>query len=530
MKLRKVLSVFIAALLCIPVFGFAAIPENKDNFCKEDVVKDIDSYIQKVQKEWQLEGLAVAFAKDGEVFFTKGYGVKEKGGNEPVDVNTIFQIGSVSKSLTATVMASLVDEGLVSWNDTVKNILPDFKMYDPWVTGNMLVRDIMIHRTGLGGQVGTYIPNLGYDRDDIYKMLAVIKPAYSFRGDYQYNNITFMIASKIIEKVTGKSWEENVQERVFNPVGMTASTLNGEGFAACENKSVPHEYYYYKDTVRVNALHGDDQALWWLTVVGPAGSVCSNATDMIKYAEFHRLNGLVGDKQVVSEKGMKFLHNGQVLTSQSSNRTTLYGHCWFVEQNNRFRRFFHTGTTWGFTTLCFVVPEFKLSGIVLVNCEAGESPRYAIMNRLIDLVMGAKAGEFTEQYPDYSSASLEEYLADNKAEEAAAAKQEAEDRAAGKIQDLPAPKATLLVGKYVKDELFGSVQVTKEEDQLYITIGKKAFTRALNHQNGNTYTSWCDGHEFPVHFNFDESGKKVTGFLLEFGEGEEAYLGGWTKE
>ncbi len=521
--MRRYFSFLIAALLLVPVMGFAtSAHDGSEKPWKENVVNGIDAYIQKVQKEWKLEGMTAAFAKDGEVIFSKAYGVKEKGGNEPVDVNTIFQIGSVSKSFTATVMASLVDEGLVKWEDSVKNILPDFKMYDPWVTENMLVSDIMIHRTGLGGQVGTYIPNLGYDREDIYNMLPLIKPAYSFRGSYKYNNITFIIASKIIEKVTGKSWEDNVRERVFEPLGMTASTLNGEGFETCDNRSVAHEYYY-KDSVRVNALHGDDEALWWLTVIGPAGSVCSNAVDMIKYAEFHRLNGKVGDKQVVSEDGMKYLHNGRVLTSQSDNRTTLYGNCWFVEQNNRFRRFFHTGTTWGFTTLCFVVPEFNLSGIILVNCEAGEGPRYAIMNRLIDLIMGAKADEFTEQYPDYSAESLKSYLDSNKEREAKEAEKESEEIVA-------APKASLLVGTYVKDELFGNAKVTKEKEQLYIEIGKRGFKNKLNHKNGNTYTFWSDGHEFPVNFNMDEIGKKVTGFELEFGYGEEDYLGGWSRE
>ncbi len=522
--MRKYFSFLIAAAVFVTSIGSAwsAAAQSRENFNKENVLEGIDAYIQKVQKEWQLTGLTAAFAKDGEVIYSKAFGVKEKGGSEAIDLNTLFQIGSVSKSVTATVMASVVDEGLVKWSDSVKNILPDFKMYDSWVTENMLVSDIMIHRTGLGGQVGTYIPNLGYDREDIYKMLAVIKPKYSFRGDYQYNNITFIIAEKIIEKVTGKSWEENVRERVFEPIGMTSSTLNGEGFKAVENRAVPHEYYY-KDSVRVNALHGDDQALWWLTVVGPAGSVCSTAPDMIKYAEFHRLNGKVGDKQVISEDAMEYLHRGRVLTSQAANRTTLYGNCWFVEQNNKFRRYFHTGTTWGFTTLCFVVPEFNLSGIILVNCEAGDSPRYAIMNRLIDLVMGAKAGEFTEQYPDYSAESLEDYLTRNKEREAKDAEKEPEET-------LPAPKASLLVGNYVKDELFGNAKISKEKDILYIEIGKQGFKNKLNHKNGNTYTFWSDGHEFPVSFNMDESGKKVTGFELEFGCGEEAYLGGWSRE
>ena len=142
-----------------------------DKCCKEAIIKDIDSYIQKVKDEWQLTGLAASFALDGDVIYYKAFGVKEKGGNEPIDVNTVFQIGSVSKSFTATVMASLVAEGKVKWEDTVANILPDFKMYDPWVTANMQVKDIMTHRSGLRGQAGTYIPNVGYDRDDVYKML-----------------------------------------------------------------------------------------------------------------------------------------------------------------------------------------------------------------------------------------------------------------------------------------------------------------------------------------------------------------------
>ncbi len=521
--MRRYFSFLIAVLLLVPVMGVAASAhDGSEKPWRENVVGGIDAYIQKVQKEWKITGLAASFAKDGEVIYSKAYGVKEKGFDEPIDVNTIFQIGSVSKSFTATVMASLVDEGLVRWEDSVKNILPDFAMYDPWVTENILVKDVMIHRTGIGGQIGTYIPNLGYDRDDIYKMIARIKPAYSFRNDYQYNNITFIIAEKIIEKVTGKSWEENVRERVFKPIGMNESTMNGDGFEACQNKAVPHEYFY-KDSIRVNALHGDDQALWWLTVVGPAGSICSTVPDMIKYAEFHRNNGLVNGKQVVSEKAMNFLHKGITLTSQSSGRTTLYGHCWFIEQTNRCRLYFHTGTTWGFATLCFFVPELNLSGIIIFNCEAGSTPRYAIMNRLIDLVKGAKAGEYTEQYPDYSADALESYLKENREAEAKAAEKEPEEVVA-------APKASLLVGTYVKDELFGNARISKEKEQLYIEVGKKGFKNKLNHKNGNTYTFWSDGHEFPVNFSFDEGGKKVTGLVIEFNGGEEEYLGGWTKE
>lgn len=503
-----------------PFVAFAA--DHVNGQSTADIVKELDEYISDVRQTWHIPGMAAAFALDGEVILAKGYGVKEIGGTEPVTEKSIFQIGSVSKSFTASVIASLVDEGKLSWNDTVKNILPDFEMYDPWVTENMQIKDIMTHKSGIAGQVGTYIPNLGYDRDDVYKMLARIKPAYSFRGDFRYNNITFIIAAKIIEKVTGKSWEENVQERIFNPLGMTSSGVNGEFFKDAAEATTPHSYYFYKDSIYVDALHGDDQALWWLTVIGPAGSVCSSVEDMIKYAEFHRQNGLVGDKQVISEEQVKYLHKGQSISSQYDNRITLYGNCWYVEQNDRYRVYFHTGTTWGMTALCFYVPQIKFSGVILVNCEAGENPRYSIMRRAIDMIMGAPVNKYSDEFIDYNSVNFSNWWKDNQ-------EWEAEQEPESETEPKAAPKSELLVGKYAKDELFGGATIFEKDGELYITIGKKGFTNKLNHKDGNTFSFWSDGHEFPINFTLSPNGRKVTGFEVEFNYNEEDYLGGWRK-
>src|SRR5574344_149017 len=170
-----------------------------------EIINAIDHYILQVQEGWEIPGLSVSIVKDGNLLWAKGYGVREIGKDTPVDENTVYQVGSISKSFTATVMASIVDEGLVSWEDTVKKILPDFKWYDKWVEENMQVKDLMTHKTGLLGQQGTYIPNAGYGRDDIYKMFERMKPKYSFRSVYAYNTMTFIIAAKIIEQKTGKS-------------------------------------------------------------------------------------------------------------------------------------------------------------------------------------------------------------------------------------------------------------------------------------------------------------------------------------
>lgn len=475
----------------------------------DSILKIIDDYVLQVKNGWNIPGMSVSIIKDGELIYAKGFGVREMGKDTPVDENTLYHVGSISKSFTATVMASIVDEGLVSWNDTVKNILPDFQWYDQWVEDNMQIKDLMTHRTGLKGQQGTYVPNVGYDREDVYEMFRLLKPAYSFRSVYAYNNMTFIIAAKIIEKKTGKSWEDNVYERVFKPLGMTSSCLNGEGYLEAGDKaSVAHEFYYVKDSMHVAPLYGEERALYWQTIIGPAGSVCSNVIDMAKYAQFHLDLGKVGDKQIVSEKNMNYLHRGQTIVSQTDNMIRLYGNCWYVEQNERYRLYYHTGTTWGFTAICAYVPQINLGLVILVNSEASAEPRYSIMRKTIDLFLGDGVEK------DYSAEYLEGWW---KEEREAYERNEAKK---AEKEILPAMDNSLFVGKYVKDELFGDATISEEDGKLYITVGKQGWKHELKHVSGLEYNFRSDGYGFPVTFELNKKGKKAVSLSIDFGEDE----------
>ncbi len=515
----------LSALWILSLLFFAAPAKAQDNAAI--IAKTVD-YLKEVQQTWQIPGMAFAVVKDGKMIYSNGFGVKEKGKDDAVDSGTLFQIGSVSKSFTAAVMASLVAEGRLSWDDTVKNILPDFRMYDRWVEENLQVKDIMTHHTGLQGQLGTYIPNMGYEREHIYRMLGLLKPKYSLRGSYEYNNITFIIASKIIEKLTGKSWEDNVRERIFTPLGMNDSRVTGEEFAAFSNVATPHEFVYKKgaaltdstwvDSVAVNPLFGSEQALHWLSVVGPAGSISSTAEDMAKYLLFHLNKGLVDGKQVISREQMEYVRKGHTITSQDSARITLYGHCWFVEQNSRYRLYFHTGTTWGFTTLAAFVPEHDLGFVILVNSEAPAYPRYAIMRRMIDLYKG-----FPDK--DYNAMYYDEWL------ESSRKGQKAKDKKQAERELKPAPQLSSIVGEYNKDALFGGAVVALQKGVPYITIGPKGWKAFLEHDNGNVYTFRMDGNTFEVEFVFDgeaeAAGAKCIGLDVNFGYTEN--FGLWPK-
>lgn len=488
------------------------------------VIENSVNYLKEIQKEWKIPGMALAIVKDGKTIYSAGFGVREMGRDEVVDNQTLFQIGSISKSFTAAVMASLVAEGRVGWEDTVKNILPDFRLYDGWVEQNLQVKDIMTHHTGLQGQLGTYIPNMGYEREDIYRMLALLKPKYSFRGAYEYNNITFLIASKIIEKLTGKSWEENVRERIFIPLGMESSHLTGEEFAAVENAATPHQFYYTKgrelgendwvDSIAVSPLHGENQALHWLTVIGPAGSISSTVEDMAKYTLFHLNNGMVNGKEIIPKKEMQYLHKGQTIVSQDTAKTTLYSHCWFVEQNNRYRLYFHTGTTWGFTAINAFVPELDLGFVVLVNSEAPALPRYALMRRIIELYKGLPD-------KDYNATYYKEWI---EGERDKIKKSEA--KVAEEKREAPAYKK--VVGEYYKDELFGGAKIEEEGDDLYITIGPKGWRSKLSHNNGESFRFRMGGANYQVKFLFEnEEQESCRALEIDFGYSEN--FGPWPK-
>ncbi|MCK9305120.1 MAG: serine hydrolase [Bacteroidales bacterium] len=550
---------------------------SKDNRDNKAIAERIAEYAEKVRQEWKIPGMAISVVKDGELTLSRGFGVKELAtviytgsGNKPftenveplsemaeklrvapenrVDPNTLFHVGSISKSFTALVMAQLVDQKLLKWEDSVSKILPDFQLYDKWVQENMMVKDIMTHSTGIKGQAGTYIPNLGYVREDIYKMLPLIKPAYSFRERYEYNNITFIIAAKIIEKLTGKSWEENVRERILIPLGMNSTILNGKELLSASNKAIPHEFNYsgapvnkssaqlqlkdtaqlqlrdsdqsqWKDSLTVTPLYGEDQALHWLTVIGPAGSVISSANDMAKYASFHLNRGRVNGKELLSRESFDFLHKGFTITSQDSARVTMYGHCWFIEQNSRYRVIFHTGTTWGFTALCAFVPEQNLAITILVNSDQPAVARYAIMRRLIDMYKG---------YPerDYSREYLEEYLKTSREKRIKSEKErlEAQETKGGNIR---IPDFKLLTGNYDKGELFGKAIITLEDGKLYITVGPQGWKHRLNHSKGDTFRFSSDGHTFPLTFKFNKNRKRVTALEIDFGNEEN--FGEWRK-
>ncbi len=566
MKTRAVPHILLSLLL------FSLLPLASRAQTGRDIPSEISAYAEQVRTQWKIPGLSLAVVHGDSLVFSGGFGVREKGKTTDGDGewtavtdSALFHIGSMTKAFTATVIASLVDEGLLRWDDTVKHILPDFEWYDDSVEAVMQVRDLLTHSTGLVAQAGTYIPNLGYDRDDIYRMFRYIEPVYPFREKFAYNNITFIIAARIIETVTGCSWEDNIRERIFIPLGMSSSVPGSEGYLQAGRKASVAHYFGYsrgrnggRGSIYVTPLYGEERALHWVDVIGPAGSISSTAADMARWVRFHLNNGAVirtvepaenglissfpmdstafseyfpdmssglsgefrfypyqDTVQVISRRQMDFLHTGVIKVRQDSTMRRDYAYCWYVEQNERYKVIYHTGTTWGFTGVCGFVPELDLGIAVLCNSEVSEYARLGLMRRIIDLYLPG------DTLIDWSSEGLEQWFADKKKPGRRAVPCNIRRSSAD-------PDPARLIGHYTKPAPFGDAEVTLKNGKLYLTIGPLGWTHRLDHHRGNEFWLRSDGHTYPVFFhNYTEDSSGPVDFEIDFNYNEN--FGPWIK-
>ncbi len=202
----------------------------------------LDDYISQAMMTFQVPGVAVAIVKDGKVVLAKGYGVRRLGEPAKVDEHTLFGIGSNTKAFTSAALAMLVDEGKIHWDDRVIERLPGFQMYDPYVTHEMTIRDLLTHRSGMGLGEGDllFIPPSDYTSAQIIQKLRYMKPASSFRSNYAYDNLLYIAAGEIIPAVTGKSWSDTIRERIFKPLGMNDSNTSATQFLPGSNFATPH--------------------------------------------------------------------------------------------------------------------------------------------------------------------------------------------------------------------------------------------------------------------------------------------------
>jgi len=421
-----------------------------------------DAYVQRVMQTFTVPGLSVAIVKDGNVVLAKGYGVRRMGEAAAVDAQTRFGIASNTKLFTATALAVLVEEGKVEWDKPVIDYLPAFAMSDPYVTRELTIRDLLVHRSGLGLGAGDLLwwPPSTYDRKEIARRIRYIPLATSFRSAYAYDNVLYLVAGEVIEAVSGKSWEDFVRQRILAKVGMRDSDVRHSGSARGGNVAGTHAEV--NDTVRPVAPFASDNT-------NPAGGIMSGAADMAKWMMVQLDSGRVaGGGRLFSPASTKELWREVTPTPIGSVPPVVAGTLGHLRPNmsgyalglnvrdyrGKILRQ-HTGGLPGYLSKVAMIPELRLGVAVLTNQESGAAFE-SIAYHVLDYYLSVKP-------PDYPAA----FQALN--EQGRAKLREAEQKAAATRDSTSGPSLPLAqyAGTY-RDPWYGNVTISQEGKGLAI--------------------------------------------------------------
>ncbi|PKO99676.1 MAG: hypothetical protein CVU13_03885 [Bacteroidetes bacterium HGW-Bacteroidetes-8] len=428
---------------------------------------EIDELCRTVFKEWNLPGMSIVVVKDGKMVFLEGYGKSTyKPGGEDITPDTQFVIASTSKAFTSALLATVMDKYPVKWSDTVVNHLPDFRLYDPWVTANFLVRDIMVHKTGFNAYAADDLPHFGYNRDEIYTLLRHIEPTHSFRTTYAYNNVLYTVSAKIIEKYTGMSWDDAIVKNIFTPLQMNSSTTGNRSYFTSTKLAKGHRHYKDGDSIKFALREDTQNGYRWLSAIAPAGFVISTARDMGNWLKMHLEGGVFNGTRVISKENHSYLFTPQTISGWDSTTVNNYAQGWTIEQSSSGRLIRHTGLAYGYTALVGMVPELKMGFAILTNAGNTTNPHLAIARELIEMYRGKDEKNWREHY-------LSQFMKST----ARGATREAKDSVAPK-------RVELYTGSYFKEN-FGDVRISLKEGRLFFAL--KDASGELTHKNGDTF-------------------------------------------
>ncbi|MFA5168249.1 MAG: serine hydrolase [Candidatus Omnitrophota bacterium] len=439
----------------------------------EKIRPAFEEYAKKEMANWKIPGMAIAIVKDDKIVYAKGFGVKTIGTKDPVNEKTIFQIGSTSKAFTAALVAMMVDQGKMKWKDKVIDHVPDFQMYDPWVTREFMVEELLEQHSGLPPYSGDFQAIAGFDREHIKHSLRFIKPVTSFRSEFAYVNNLFLVAAEAVEKHTGKSWEENVTERIFKPLGMKDSSTGAEPLMRSQNAATGHSLE--RDEVKLVP-----KDLKWMYIYGPAGGINSNVLDMAKWVSLQINDGTFQGKRLVSADNFDYIHSPKTIANSDSRKGPLTFYCasWVYEDTKPYPMVWHNGGTTGYHTMVAFWPDAKIGMVVLTN-HSSNSLAEALPRYFSDLYFGNPAKDWSEE----AFSKMKKAAEEGKAKEP-------------KPPAQPVPPMALekYAGTYQND-IYGDVTVDKKGDGLEMTAGPDKFKILLKHWDKDVFTSVALGEE-----------------------------------
>ncbi len=470
----------------------------------------IDSLAMRSLKAFNVPGIAVGIIKDGKLIHAKGYGHRSLNTRQPTDENTLFGIASNSKAFTATALGILVDEGKIKWDDKVRDYIPEFKLYSPYVTEEFTIRDLLTHRSGLGlgaGDLMFFPDSSDFVLKDILYNLRFLKPVSGFRTKYDYDNNLYIIAGEVVARVSGKSWDDFVEQRIMQPLGMNKTAGSFDRLKDKTNVIDAHA-----------PVNGKVQVIARSTVaVGhAAGGINSNITDLSKWVMLWLNKGKYGEglsKRLFSDNIYRDITAPQTIINVNgpgpyNTHFAAYGLGFFLSDVKGYKEITHTGGLEGMVTQITMIPELNLGIIVLTNQQEGGAFS-SITNQIKDGYFGITGTDRVKQYSGNRTAqvSMTNHLMDSIWTKIDRARQSKEK-----------PDFNLIAGTY-RDAWLGDVVISlKNGKPWFETKRSRKLSGELFHYKGNTYVvKWndrsMDADAF-VNFSVDEDGK-ATGMKMK---------------
>lgn len=372
-RLLPYLLLFVATVLALPAQAAS----------QDEPLQGFERFVEAMMARWHVPGLAVAVVKDDRVLLTKGFGFRDPGRGLPVTPDTLFALGSVTKSFTATGLAMLVDDGQLEWDRPVRSYMPDFGMQDPDAAALISARDLLTHRSGLPRH--DVIWYLGaFDRAELMARLRYLRPTKDLGEAFQYQNLMYMAAGYLAGRRSGRTWENFTEFRLLEPLGMTATRLSLLEFLAAREIALPH--FPYPGGFESVALRDTD-------AIGPASAVYSNARDMARYLRFHLGDGRFEGRRLLSPEAVSEMQRPQVPLNRRSNRGKLvthgYGLGFYTARYHGRRMIRHGGAIDGYLAEFSFMPDDGIGVVVLSNLSGHNPvPRLVALeayNRLLGL-------------------------------------------------------------------------------------------------------------------------------------------------
>jgi CubicO group peptidase (beta-lactamase class C family) len=444
-------------------------------------VNKIDDIVKNTLDRFVIPACSVAIVNQDEIIFKSGYGTRTMGEMEPVDEHTVYALASISKSTAAACLGILVDEGRIKWNDPVRKYLPDFELYDSFVTQEIQVRDLLIHNSGLPSECGgTIWYGSSFSRKEVIERLRYLKPLRSFRSGYAYQNVTFLVAGELIAAVTGLSWDSFVQERIFNPLNMLRTKTKLSDLNLMENIATPHAIV--NGQISPIPFRNHDN-------IGPAAAVNSSVWDWAQYLRMHLNSGRYEGKKILSPERIKefWESNTPIAIEPLPDYFKIdlpflnaYGLGWFLKNYHDKKIVYHSGGVDGMRTMMTVVPEERLGILVFTNME---SPGIAsITNQILDMCLDFSPKPWLDWYCQYVQETH----------------QKLEDIRKKKLDcRIPDTRAHLNLENYCGvycDRKVGNVNITLENGSLFLRFEQNsAFQARLSHWHYETFEiNWLD--------------------------------------